>query len=84
MQQPDDQITKETKDRLKSLKGDYAWFTMAVHENLKKDLRTVWRMWEAVFAGVEVLIKDDKAGAGSVGVRKEAWEGANEWISARY
>ena len=71
---PDAQITKETRDQLKSLKGDYAWFRNAVSDNLKKDLRTVWRIWDAVYAGNEVLGKD--------GVKM--FEGANDWVSARW
>ena len=67
-------ITKEIKDQLKSLKGDYAWFRNAVSDNLKKDLRTVWRLWEAVYAGNAVLGRE-----GSKGV-----EGANDWVSARW
>lgn len=71
----DSKITKETRDKLKSLKGEYSWFPMAVHDTLKKDLRTVWRTWEAVYAGVEVLGRDGN---------QKLFEGANEWVSARW
>lgn len=71
----DGKITKETRDQLKSLKGEFDYFKMAVHDTLKKDLRTVWRTWEAVYAGVEVLGKDGN---------QKAFEGANQWVSARW
>ena len=70
---PDPQITKQTREQLKSLKGEYAWFRNAVSDTLKKDLKTVWRIWEAVYAGNEVLGKD--------GVKM--FEGANDWMLAR-
>jgi Temperature dependent protein affecting M2 dsRNA replication len=73
----DSSITKEMRDQLKSLKGDYAWFRNAVSDNLKKDLRTVWRIWEAVYEGVEAL-------GTSGGVNAKMWEGANDWVSARW
>ena len=70
---PDTQITKQTREQLKSLKGEYAWFRNAVSDTLKKDLKTVWRLWEAVYAGNEVLGKD--------GVKM--FDGANDWVLAR-
>jgi Temperature dependent protein affecting M2 dsRNA replication len=83
----DFRITPEIKTQLKSLRGDYAWFKKAVNETLKRDLRTVWRIWEAVFEGVGVL--GGKEGGGGrerdvvVGGGK-MWEEANEWVSVRY
>lgn len=73
MRVPDAQITKATREQLRSLKGEYAWFRNAVSDTLKKDLKTVSRIWEAVYVGNEVLGKDGQ----------KMFEGANSWILAR-
>lgn len=78
----DSKITPEIKTQLKSLRGDYAWFKKAVNETLKRDLRTVWRIWEAVFAGVGVLGKEGGKEREAVGGKM--WEEGNEWVSVRY
>jgi hypothetical protein len=87
--------TKEMKDDLKSLKGDYAWFTQTVHGDLKRDLKSVWRLWEAVHSGVEVLTEEGKgsvpggipgAGPGGGGSKemRERWRGVDRWVGVRY
>jgi hypothetical protein len=94
-EEEDTLVTKEMKDQLKSLKGDYAWFTQSVHGDLKRDLKSLWRLWEAVFSGVEVLTEEGRgvtggipgAGAGGGGGGKEMrerWRGVDLWVGQRY